>query len=1134
MWRKALCGFLFSWAAWAAVWAQSTAQLSGTVRDQSGAVSPGVEVKATQTATGLERSVLTNETGSYILPNLPVGPYKLEASLTGFRTFAQTGIVLQVNANPVLNIVLEIGQVAETVEVQADAALVETRNTGVGQVIDNVRVMELPLNGRQVTELIILSGAAVGGGAQNTPRNYPTDIISVGGGSNDGLTFMLDGGVHNDPYGNQALPLPFPDALQEFKVETSAVPAQYGYHSAGAVNVVTKSGSNEFHGSLFEFVRNRIFNARNTFATERDGLKRNQFGGVIGGPIVQNKLFFFGGLQTTLQRSDPKGNTTFAPTPQMLAGDWTTYASAVCQSTGAMTLRAPFGTGGFAPNTIDPALLSKPAVELVRRTNATTVDGCGRVLFGRKTNADEWLPVAKMDYQVSQKQSLFGRFQLARLDTPSDYDGQSIISISNPNFYRRVKSFVLGDTYSVSPTMVSSFRGEILRTTNVKTFPDFLTWSDLGVKNVYYPADYPKMLLLNVTGSLNLFTGQATPAITNSTVYQLSEDLTNARGAHQIGFGVNLTHQMMNYTASTNAPGLFNFTGTNTGTGLSDLMTGRANSYTQSRITNEYFRQNYIGMYLQDTWKATSHFTVNGGVRWEPYRSPYETGGVGTFFDKTRFDQGIVSTIYPKAPAGIYFPGEGGVPNTDAWQSNNWKRFAPRVGLAFDPKGDGLTVIRASYGIFFDFAHLHQYGGKRDTAPKGAQITVNSPSLDDPWAGMPGGNPFPIALDKNSTFPLNGTYTVFPYNLKKPYINQWNMSVQHQFGANWLVAGNYIGSNIIHMLYRYEANPAIYFSNGTNTCRLANGVTLTNPLGGTECSTIANTNQRRLLYLQNPAIGQYYANIVMGDDGNTRTYNALVLSVQRRRAKGITVQGNYTYSHCIDDGYNDVIQNTGGQIQSRRGVNRGNCELDRRHNFNMSTVYETPRFGSTALRVLASGWQISGIVRAVTGAYLSVSSGTDVARAGTIPPMGQNTTSMGVDQRPNQILPSPYVPNKGSNSGCLEPSPSPYPCWLNPFAVGPVALGSYGSLGSRNIAGPGSIRIDTGLTRSFAIKEKQSLQLRAEAFNVANHANYCAPPFQGIVPALNCPDNNFLSPTFGKLLNASDPRIMQMALKYVF
>jgi len=1118
MWRKALCGFLFSCAAWAAVWAQSTAQLSGTVRDQSGAVLPGVEVKATQTATGLERSVLTNATGSYILPNLPVGPYKLEASLTGFRTFAQTGIVLQVDANPVINILLQVGQVAETVEVQADAALVETRNTGIGQVMDNVRVMELPLNARQVTELIIAAGASVGGGAQNTPRNYPTDIISVAGGSNDSLTFFLDGGIHNDPYGNQALPLPFPDAMQEFKVETSAVPAQYGYHAAGAVNVITKSGSNEFHGSLFEFVRNRIFNARNTFATERDGLKRNQFGGVIGGPVVQNKLFFFGGLQTTLQRSDPKGNTTFMPTPQMLAGNWTTYASAACQSGGAVPLRAPFGTGGFAPNTIDPALLSKPAVELVRRLNATPIDACGKILFGRKTNADEWLPVAKVDYQISPKQSLFGRFQMARLDTPSDYDGRTVISIANPNFYRRMKSFALGDTYSISPTMISSFRGEILRTTNVKTFPDFFTWGDLGVKNYYYPANYPKMLLLSVTGSLNLFTAQATPGITNSTVYQLSEDITNARGAHQIGFGVNVTHQMMNYTASTNAPGTFNFTGVNTGTSLSDLMTGRANSFTQSRITNEYFRQNYFGLYLQDTWKATSRLTANAGVRWEPYRSPYDAAGKGAFFDKTRFDQGIVSTIYPNAPAGIYFQGEGGIPDTNAWQANNWKRFAPRVGLAWDPKGDGMTVIRAAYGIFFDFPHLHQYGGKRDTAPKGASIVVNSPSLDDPWASQPGGNPFPIALDKNSPFPLTGVYTVFPWNLKKPYLNQWNLSIQHQFGANWLVTGNYIGNNIIHMLYRYEANPAIYIFNGTNTCRLPNGVTLTGPLGGTECSTIGNTNQRRVLYLQNPAIGQYYSNIVMGDDGNTRGYNGLVLSVQRRRAKGITVQGNYTFSHCIDDGYNDVIQTTGGQIQSRRGVNRGNCELDRRHNFNMSAVYETPRFANTALRVLGSGWQISGIVRAVTGAYFSVATGTDIALSGT-PSTPGNT---GVDQRPNQILANPYLPNKGVNG------------WLNPAAFAQPAPGTYGNAGPRNVQGPGSIVFNTGLTRSFAIREKQSLQIRAEAFNVANHANYCAPPFQGIVPAIRCPDDTRNSPTFGKVLSASDGRIMQMALKYVF
>ena len=247
-------------------WAQSTAQISGTVADQTGAVLPGVEVTATQAETGFTRTVVSNETGSYVLPNLPVGPYRLEAGLPGFRTFAQTGIVLQVGGNPVINIRLEVGQVAETVEVQADAALVETRATGVGQVIDNVRVLELPLNGRNLQELIILSGAAVGGGTQGTNRTWPTDTISVGGGLNNGLTYMLDGGTHNDPYANLNLPLPFPDALQEFKVETSAVPAQYGQHSAGAMNAVTKSGTNDIHGDLFEFVRNKVFNARNAFA----------------------------------------------------------------------------------------------------------------------------------------------------------------------------------------------------------------------------------------------------------------------------------------------------------------------------------------------------------------------------------------------------------------------------------------------------------------------------------------------------------------------------------------------------------------------------------------------------------------------------------------------------------------------------------------------------------------------------------------------------------------------------------------------------------------------------------------------------------------------------------------------------
>src|SRR5437867_3008061 len=377
--KRLICTALLVGCLSSVVLAQSTAQLSGTVKDPSGAVLPGVEVTATQTATGSKRSVVTNETGSYVLTNLPVGPYRLEAARPGVRTFLQSGIVLQVGSNPVINVSLEVGQVTEQIEVQADAALVEIRSTGVGQVIDNVRVLELPLNGRQVTDLIILSGAAVGGGNQGTARTWPTDFISVGGGLNDGLTYLLDGGTHNDPFSNANLPLLFPDALQEFKVETSAMPAQYGQHSSGAVNSVTKSGGNEFHGDLFEFVRNKIFNARNAFASERDGLKRNQFGGVIGGPIIKNKLFFFSGHQTTLQRSEANIVVSYIPTPRMLAGDWTGVTAPACNNGQQKTLSFP-----FVDNRIDPGLFSKAAVTLATKylPYKNTVDECGQTVYG--------------------------------------------------------------------------------------------------------------------------------------------------------------------------------------------------------------------------------------------------------------------------------------------------------------------------------------------------------------------------------------------------------------------------------------------------------------------------------------------------------------------------------------------------------------------------------------------------------------------------------------------------------------------------------------------------------------------------------------------------------------------------------
>ncbi len=331
---------------------------------------------------------------------------------------------MQVGSSPVFTVVLEVGQVAQTIEVQADALLVETRNTGIGQVLDNTRVLELPLNGRQVTELIALSGAAITAPTRGTNRNYPTIAVSVGGGQDNGLSYRMDGGTHNDPFNNLNMPLPFPDALQEFKVETSAIPARNGQHSAGLVSVVTKSGTNEFHGNAFEFVRNEVFNARNTYERERDSLKRNQLGGTIGGPIVPNKLFFFSGYQRTFLRSAPTGDFEFIPTAEALNGDFRRLASAECRSR-PVTLRASRGLSDddfpFRDNQIDPALLSPVARNIVAQLPATT-DPCGRVNFTKFNAQDEHQLVNRVDFQQSDSHAMFVRYSLHRLRTPTDGD----------------------------------------------------------------------------------------------------------------------------------------------------------------------------------------------------------------------------------------------------------------------------------------------------------------------------------------------------------------------------------------------------------------------------------------------------------------------------------------------------------------------------------------------------------------------------------------------------------------------------------------------------------------------------------------------------------------------------------------
>ena len=396
------------------VWAQATAQINGTVADASGAVLPGVTVIAMQTETGFHREAVTDGTGSYALLNLPTGPYRLEATLSGFRTFSQTGLVLQVGSNPVIPVKMELGSLEQTVSVEAAAPLVETRNPAVGATITSEQIDALPLEGRSAVSLITLTGASADAGPSSSRSMTSSRGIAISGGQPFGVAYLLDGALHNNAYDGFNMPLPFPDALQEFKVETSTQNAQNGVHAGGTVSLVTKSGTNLLHGDAFEFARHHRFNATSPFAgidpaTGKrldDGLVRNQFGGVLGGKLVQDKLFFFGAYQTSRSTQTPADLVAFVPTAAMMAGDFTGVTSPACNRGTQVNLRAPFVNNRLAPAQISPAALA-----VAKRLPATS-DPCGRVTYSSQTKPVETQSIGRVDWQINQNHSLFGRYML--------------------------------------------------------------------------------------------------------------------------------------------------------------------------------------------------------------------------------------------------------------------------------------------------------------------------------------------------------------------------------------------------------------------------------------------------------------------------------------------------------------------------------------------------------------------------------------------------------------------------------------------------------------------------------------------------------------------------------------------------
>jgi hypothetical protein len=1080
----------------ALAFAQATAELNGRVTDESGAVLPGVTVTVTQMETGFSRSAVTDGGGTYVMPNLPTGPYRLEVMLQGFRTYVQTGIVLQVAATPTINAVLAVGNLEETVAVEAAAPLVDVRSAGISEVVEQERILELPLQGRQVTDLIVLAGAAV----QSAPnvKSMPGSVFTaVAGGLPFGVAYLLDGATHNNPYDNLNMPLPFPDALQEFRVATSGLSADNGVHSGGSVNAVTKSGTNTFHGALFEFLRDKKFNATAVFAPVGadgkrldDGLKRNQFGGTLGGPIVIDRLFFFGAYQGTVLRTTPADALTKIPTPAMLAGDFSAFASAACNRGRALALRAP-----FVDNRINPALFSPAALRIAQKLPVTT-DPCGDIRFSATQKYNQGQVISKVDFQRNANHSIFGRYMVTFDEQKPSWPESGNVLTTRPEDTAQkhtAHSLTAGDTRVFGANMVNSFRIAWNRTNSHYHLEPFFGAEELGIRGFHNYV--PGVMQLAINGAFTTASGGSVFFQADTDAYQASNDLTMVRGSHQLAMGVNTTYWTHATVDGQRGVGMWVFDGSVTGSGLSDFMTGRLSLLEHARPGILDLNMWYLGAYAQDTWRVNSRLTLNAGVRWEPFFGQNVRNNAVSNFNLDNFRNGVRTTVYQNAPAGLIYPGDPGFPSGNSGLNDQWMNVAPRVGMAWDVAGDGRTAVRTSYGLGYDFQSASYLFISATAPPYSSRLRTNLPAggFDNPYrdyATPP--HPVPAVPGPDATYPDYGAFGAIDPDINSTRAQSWNAIVEKQIGQVWQASASYLGSHIDRIWGQVQLNPGVFL--GLGPCTLSNGVTY--PV----CTTDANLNQRRVLSRENAAASRKLGPIDKHAAVGTQDYHALRLSLQRRAATGVRLSGNYTRSYCVGN----TAQTTFGQVGSGflkpddPSFDRGHCTQDRRHIGNLTVGVQTPSFTNAALRAVASEWTVSGILNARSGSWLTVTTARDIAAIGISA------------QRPNQMLDDPYGDRTLDN-------------YLNLGAFAYPAPGTLGDHVRGSIAGPAYWTVDLALARTIPFAVSHHLELRIETFNLLNHFNWGNPTV------------NLDAANFGRIqTQAGAPRILQFGVKYAF
>ena len=1061
--------------------AQASGTITGTILDKSGAAVPEARITATNVGTSSVRRVQADGSGQFVLNLLPVGNYELTVEKGGFATAIRKGIGLQVNTTLQMSIELDVRSTSEQVMVTAQADLVQATSTTLVQVVDQRRVQDLPLNGRNVLQLMTLNAGvttdSAGGGTSQIQNVGGAVTASINGSRGNGTNFLLDNGDHNDSYVNIALPFPNPDAVQEFSIQASTFDAQYGRGVGGVVNVVTKSGTNQFHGSLFEYVRNYKMNAANFFSG-RDSLKRNQFGGSIGGPVKlpgyngSDRTFFFGSYQGTRVRTATPGALITAPTDVMKRGDFSDWL----RPNGQGAINDPLNSGvRFPGNIIPPSRFSPVALKMQELMPSSAPGANYQYRFATPTikQRDDQV-MARGDHQFSATQRLSVRYFRFHIETPWTYAPQNLY------FFQAGQNALpqngaVNYTNVISPKIVNDFTFTYNRVSSNSFPPEDLknyTFEAFGAA-VKSPDTQPYMVT-SITGWTGLNLGQGYTQLQKN--YQFANTLTYATGRHNFKVGGDFRRFSLDKTAPFQAGGAATFNGqlysdrglNNAGNAYSEFLMGKMSAWAQRSMWSELLTSNYVGLFAQEDIRITPRLTANLGVRWDPRFDFRERDG-----KQMTFVPGTQSTRFVNAFRGIQFLGDAGLENRVT--KTDWNNLAPRVGIAYQitPK----TVVRSAYGIFYDQAQgiINNRIGSGEPFIR-LYALVGPLDLARPYGSGPVLDPSPLLPDKNFRFSDYTTWALPARDMPSSYMQNWNLILERQLADDLLVRAGYVGSKGTRLQMTSEINPALY----------------------TPAANAPNINQRR--------IHQPIGGLQLATNNAWSNYQSLQLTVQKRMSRGFTVLSNYTWSKSIDpvSASNGNGHNTGPD-PFNYNRNKGLSDFDLRHRLVVSGLIETPSFKSRPLLVqtLAGGWQNNFIFTVQTGTPLTVLSGVDNAFSG-VP--GQFADHTGADWR---------LTGDRSKGEQVQR-------WFNTAAFRTNSVGTIGTGGRNQLRDPGLWNFDYSLFKSFAIREQVRLQFRGELFNAFNHVNPGA-----AVASVN-------SVNFGRITSARDPRIAQLALRLSF